>query len=332
MVAVNLRSDQFKKPNLPTKPNQSLQMTAHTTDTDVALIEKLRTSSFFKVYQEGFQSATGLPLVLVAVGETGFPVCHDGPSQNRFCEALNGGNHPCAQCQLSQKCLMQDAAERTLTQKCFSGMNESAIPVRLGGHTVGHLKTGQILTRKPTAEDCAALSETLKSNGCTPTTARELIELYASSSVIDERSYAGMMTILSAFSLQLSALMNRIVLEARSSEPETVRKAKAYIMDRIDEKLTLEAVAEEVSVSTFYLCKVFKQATGMTFTEFVNRQRIEMAKGELLKANRRITEIAYDVGYQSLSQFNRSFLKFVGESPTLYRRRMLENTDSRLVA
>ncbi|MEZ5324447.1 MAG: helix-turn-helix domain-containing protein [Verrucomicrobiales bacterium] len=307
-------------------------MTAHTTDTDIALIEKLRSSSFFKVYQEGFQAATGLPLVLVAVGESGFSVCHQGPNHNRFCEALNSGDHPCAQCKMSQKCLMQEAGERTRTQKCFAGMNESAIPVRLGGHTVGHLKTGQVLSHKPTTEECVTLSENLKANGCSPATARELTELYAGSPVIDERSYAGMMTILSAFSLQLSAFMNRIVLEARSSEPETVRKAKAFIMDRIDEKLTLEAVAEEVSVSTFYLCKVFKQATGMTFTEFVNRQRIEMAKGELLKANRRITEIAYDVGYQSLSQFNRSFLKFVGESPTLYRRRMSKNSAPRLVA
>ncbi|MDA0813032.1 MAG: PocR ligand-binding domain-containing protein [Verrucomicrobia bacterium] len=205
-------------------------MSAHTSDTDVALIEKLRNSAFFKVYQEGFQSATGLPLVLVAVGETGFPVCHDGPNQNRFCEALNTGNHPCTQCKLAQNCLMQDATERTRTQKCFAGMNESAIPVRLGGHTVGHLKTGQILTQKPTTENCEALAEALKANGCTPATTRELTELYASSPVINERSYAGMLTILSAFSLQLSALMNRIVLESRNSEPETVRKAKAYIM------------------------------------------------------------------------------------------------------
>jgi AraC-like DNA-binding protein len=60
----------------------------------------------------------------------------------------------------------------------------------------------------------------------------------------------------------------------------------------------------------------------MTFTEFVNRQRIERAKRRLLDPAERITEIAYDIGYQSLSQFNRSFLRIVGESPTQFRKRM----------
>ena len=57
----------------------------------------------------------------------------------------------------------------------------------------------------------------------------------------------------------------------------------------------------------------------MTFTEYVNRKRIELAKGELKNTEKQITEIAYAVGFQSLSQFNRCFLKFVGESPRQYR-------------
>jgi AraC-like DNA-binding protein len=59
--------------------------------------------------------------------------------------------------------------------------------------------------------------------------------------------------------------------------------------------------------------------TGMTFTEFTNRHRIELAKNELKQSTKPITEIAYFVGFQSLSQFNRSFCKFAGESPREYR-------------
>lgn len=298
-------------------------MIAQTPDTDTALVEKLRSAPFFKVYQDAFRAATGLPLTLAALDDTEFSTCSDGPNQNSFCIALNSSSTPCNECQHSQKCILQEASQRTSTKKCFVGLNESVVPVRLGGRVVAHLKTGQVLTHKPTRKDILEVEQSLKVAGCSDSRIKNLMELYVSTPVVEEHSYAGMMTILSAFALQLSALMNRVVLETRNSEPETVRKAKAFIMDNIDEKLSLETVAAEVSVSTFYLCKVFKQATGMTFTEFVNRQRVELAKGELLKPNRRITEIAYDVGYQSLSQFNRSFLKFVGESPTLYRRRML---------
>jgi AraC-like DNA-binding protein len=124
------------------------------------------------------------------------------------------------------------------------------------------------------------------------------------------------------FALQLGELAGRILLEQQAAEPAAIAKAKQYILENLDEPLKLDEVAGQVRVSPFYFCKLFKSTTGMTFTEFVNRQRIERAKRRLLDPAERITEIAYDIGYQSLSQFNRSFLRIVGESPTQFRKRM----------
>ena len=127
---------------------------------------------------------------------------------------------------------------------------------------------------------------------------------------------------LGIISLQLTEFLNRLLLESRSGEPEIIKKAKAFISERITEKTPLKDVAQEVHVSIFYFCKLFKQSTGMTFTEYVNRKRIELAKGELKNTEKTVTEIAYAVGYQSLSQFNRCFLKYSGESPRHYRERI----------
>lgn len=129
-------------------------------------------------------------------------------------------------------------------------------------------------------------------------------------------------TLVKTFALQLGELAGRILLEQQAAEPAAISKAKQYIMEKLDEPLKLDDVAAQVRVSPFYFCKLFKSTTGMTFTEFVNRQRIERAKRRLLDPAERITEIAYDIGYQSLSQFNRSFLRIVGESPTQFRKRM----------
>ena len=60
----------------------------------------------------------------------------------------------------------------------------------------------------------------------------------------------------------------------------------------------------------------------------MNRCRIDWAKRELLKPEARISEIAFLIGYQSLSQFNRSFARIVGLSPTLYRRERLARAAS----
>jgi len=66
----------------------------------------------------------------------------------------------------------------------------------------------------------------------------------------------------------------------------------------------------------------------LTLTDYVNRCRIDWAKRELLKPEARISEIAFMIGYQSLSQFNRSFARIVGQSPTHYRRELLERAAS----
>ena len=116
--------------------------------------------------------------------------------------------------------------------------------------------------------------------------------------------------------------MNQLLLEQQEGEPAVVTRAKEFIDAHLDAKLSLDEVAAEVNVSSYYFCKLFKHATGMTFTAYVNRQRIEWAKRKLQHPTARVTEVAYDVGYQSLSQFNRSFSKYVGESPTRFRERM----------
>lgn len=134
--------------------------------------------------------------------------------------------------------------------------------------------------------------------------------------------FAAALTLVKTFALQLGELAGRILLEQRAAEPVTITRAKEYILENLDEPLKLDTIAAQVHVSPFYFCKLFKSTTGMTFTEFVNRQRIERAKRRLLDPSERITEIAYDIGYQSLSQFNRSFHRIVGESPTQFRKRM----------
>jgi AraC-like DNA-binding protein len=103
------------------------------------------------------------------------------------------------------------------------------------------------------------------------------------------------------------------------TDPDAVRKGKQFILDHLTESLGLDEVSQHAGVSPFHFCKVFKRTTGLTFTEFVNRARVEHAKRLLLKPQARITEVAYDVGFQSLSQFNRSFRRVTDKSPTEFR-------------
>jgi YesN/AraC family two-component response regulator len=72
-------------------------------------------------------------------------------------------------------------------------------------------------------------------------------------------------------------------------------------------------------VGTFYFCKLFRKTTGLTFTDYLGRVRVEKAKNLLLNPHLRVSEIAYTVGFQSLTHFNRIFRKTTGEAPTAFR-------------
>jgi len=68
---------------------------------------------------------------------------------------------------------------------------------------------------------------------------------------------------------------------------------------------------------------MFKKVVVINFTEYVARVRIEKSKNLLLNPSFRVSEIAFAVGFQSLTQLNRMFKKFFGQSPTDYRAQLL---------
>jgi YesN/AraC family two-component response regulator len=98
-----------------------------------------------------------------------------------------------------------------------------------------------------------------------------------------------------------------------------IRRAKAYIADHHADPIGLDDIARALHVSTFYFCKMFKKATGLTFTDHLGRVRVEEAKRLLLNPHLRVSEVAYAVGFQSLTHFNRLFRLLTGESPTHFR-------------
>jgi AraC-like DNA-binding protein len=112
------------------------------------------------------------------------------------------------------------------------------------------------------------------------------------------------------------------VVQQKSVEPPVITKAKEFIAAHQTEDLTLSQVAKAVNTSTFYFCKMFKKVTGLNFTDYVSRLRVERARNLLLNKNLRVSEIAYEVGFQSLTHFNRVFKRILGVSPTQYRAKL----------
>jgi len=101
-----------------------------------------------------------------------------------------------------------------------------------------------------------------------------------------------------------------------------------YIHENYDKKTNVNEIAKVVSLSTPAFCRYFKKQTNMTFTDFVNNYRINQAKIFLLK-DYSVTEVCFQVGFESLSYFNKLFKQHTGETPSEFKKKHLRNTEVR---
>ncbi|MGA2866059.1 MAG: helix-turn-helix domain-containing protein [Verrucomicrobiota bacterium] len=288
---------------------------------DRGLVEALLTSKVFQDYQRAFAQATGMPVALRPVESWQLPLHgrrHEGP----FCALISEKSRACAACLQVQEKLSELAAYQASTLGCPNGLSETAVPVRLGDRLIGFLQTGQVFRKKPTRVQFGRAAKLLAEWGV-EVDLEELRKAYFSTRVVAPKQHEAVVKLLSIFAQHLAMLSNQVLLQQENAEPPIIARAKDYIQEHQTENLRLGHVAKHVNASTFYFCKIFKKATGINFTDYLSRVRIEKSKNLLLNPNLRVSEIAFEVGFQSLTHFNRVFKKILGQSPTEYRAQLL---------
>jgi two-component system, response regulator YesN len=95
-------------------------------------------------------------------------------------------------------------------------------------------------------------------------------------------------------------------------------KAKEYLDTHYTQTISLEDVAEQIGISSFYLSKLFKETFQVTIIEYVTDIRLKKAK-ELLLGRMPLKEIALNIGYKDPNYFSRVFKKATGMNPSEYR-------------
>lgn len=103
-------------------------------------------------------------------------------------------------------------------------------------------------------------------------------------------------------------------------ERTEIQEAKQYVKAHLNEKFSIAQIAEKVSMSESRFSHVFKKETGMTFWEFVNLERMNLAEELLTETNLRISDIAEQIGMENPNYFSTQFKKKNGVSPLEYRK------------
>ncbi len=288
---------------------------------DGALIAAMTGSEMFQAYERSFAEAIGLPVALTPVEIWQLPH-HGHRGENPFCGLLAHKSRACAVCLQTQKELCHRAADEPCSVTCPAGFCDTAVPVRMGEKRIGFLHTGQMFRQPPSESQFENTVRLAQSWGLAANRHR-LRHLYFSTRVLPARQHAAVVKLLTIFAEHLSMLSNQIYMEHHQTENPAIARARAYIQERHSRELTLRQVAASVGASPFYFCKLFKKSVGINFAEYVSRVRVERAKQLLLNPNLHVSEIAYEVGFQSLPHFNRMFKRILGQSPTAYRLQFL---------
>ena len=107
---------------------------------------------------------------------------------------------------------------------------------------------------------------------------------------------------------------------ALDSLTEKIYSITAYIHSHYQDNLTLSFIAKKFFISAYYLSHQFKSVTGFTLTDYIQITRVRMVQNLLTTTKDPISDIAFQCGFQSFSQFNRVFRKHTEGSPSAYRR------------
>ncbi|GGI44671.1 hypothetical protein GCM10008018_08260 [Paenibacillus marchantiophytorum] len=94
-----------------------------------------------------------------------------------------------------------------------------------------------------------------------------------------------------------------------------------YVTDHLEEEIYLDLLAERLNLSGSYLSYYFKEKTGMNIVDFINEKRIMQATTLLADNKLKIHDVAAAVGYRNITSFNRMFKKYVGLTPSEFRKK-----------
>lgn len=281
------------------------------------IIDILSQSDLFQKFAHGFQGSAGLSIALQPLeNRHSIPPTAHG---NAFCALMTEGTDTCAICKQLQAglTLPEDGSRRSVV--CRAGLTETIIPFQVADEPLGFFQIGHPMHVSPTQERFNRLMRFLSAESDERIQALE--RAYFKVPTMSPQEYQNRLNMVSIFSDHLAMLANQIIMGQQWAEPGTIREAKEFIEHHYWEKLSLSKVAHKAKAQPSYFCKRFKKVTGLHFSEYLARVRIEKAKPMLLDSRHFIRDVAVAVGFESIPYFTRVFKQITGQSPRQYRER-----------
>jgi AraC-like DNA-binding protein len=277
-----------------------------------ALYLKLKELPELQRFQQDFELLGGMRLAFVDDLGLGIESAEGG---SPMCAAMRESGAGCTMCARTRHALLAQATNHPAAMACDAGLMEVAIPVNISGIRAGYFLFFGFASASPNAAAAQRVRHLLRHHGIEMDAAG--IETLLSRAPIAPQELAAVYQRMAQLAIhQIALRITDQLVDAEVTMPPAVTKACGFIRAHaLGDDLNLGVVARHCAISEGHLSRIFHRATGLTFREYLTQVRVEHAKALLLRGSQSVTEIAYDSGFQSLSQFHRAFLKAHGTSP-----------------
>lgn len=253
--------------------------------------------------------------------------------------------------------------ERPYIYLCHCGIVDVAVPVMVGDKYLGAVMFGQVRLMNKDAEKAVRLVNEISSFQAEEEAARkDLLEMYERLPEMEYERIVEIADLINSivqytvdravkhrnreetYQWTLSLNKDQWSSEADIQElqapviltPETaaaqlpvkpssaIYPAVAFIRDHPRENVSMKEMADLCHLSPSYFSRLFNREVGETFVNYVNRQKIELAKEQLRGTRKSVAQIAGDVGYLNVSNFIAVFKRMEGVTPSIYRQHMFK--------
>lgn len=150
----------------------------------------------------------------------------------------------------------------------------------------------------------------------------EKLDLYLEMS---QKKYITKTTLINEFKNEVERLFSILEQYMLVYKDNIVRQACQYVVENVDDKISLTTISNTLGISKNYFCSLFKQETGENFLNFVTNTKMNRAKYLLKEKNMRVYEVCNFLGYTDTTYFTKLFKKHVGMTPNKYRKTECEN-------
>ena len=248
--------------------------------------------------------------------------------------------------------------ERPYIYLCHCGIVDVAVPVMVGDRYLGAVMFGQVrLANSDTDAKVERLVNEISSFPAESEPCRqELLEMYEK---LPEMEYSRIQQVAELINTVINYIVDRALknindaqtyrwllrmsakdivqptsdiqeLQAPEEEDTTLAKppvskssavypAISYIASHPGKAVTMTDMADLCHLSPSYFSRLFHREMGEGFTNYVNRQKVELAKVQLRESNKSISQISAELGYLNISHFINLFKRFEGITPLMYR-------------